>query len=161
MNVPFLQTATFTGLISTQNYGTSEDWYRAYLATRNFNRIQFISVPSTVVLNVSGYDTFVISVTGSTTVTYSNFETGKSINVYFVANHNGYLPHTFPSNTVFSELGKDNVIYSFDNYITRILLQNIGNNVINFSSIVKKPVSPYYNGNDEFAGIGLALLDLI
>jgi len=29
MNVPFLQNATFTGLISTKDYGTSESWYNA------------------------------------------------------------------------------------------------------------------------------------
>jgi hypothetical protein len=30
MNVPFLQDTTFTGLVSTKNYGTSEDWARTY-----------------------------------------------------------------------------------------------------------------------------------
>ena len=30
MNVPFLQDTTFTGLISTKNYGTSQDWSQAY-----------------------------------------------------------------------------------------------------------------------------------
>lgn len=30
MNVPFLQDSTFTGLVSTQSYGTSREWFRAY-----------------------------------------------------------------------------------------------------------------------------------
>jgi hypothetical protein len=30
MVVPFLQNSTFTGLVSTLNYGTSLNWYNAY-----------------------------------------------------------------------------------------------------------------------------------
>ena len=30
MNIPFVQNATFTGLISTQNYKTSQEWAQAY-----------------------------------------------------------------------------------------------------------------------------------
>lgn len=30
MNIPFLQDSTFTGLISTQNHKTSEEWAKAY-----------------------------------------------------------------------------------------------------------------------------------
>ena len=32
MNIPFVQDTTFSGVISTKNYGTSEDWYNAFTA---------------------------------------------------------------------------------------------------------------------------------
>jgi hypothetical protein len=33
MTVPFLQTSTFTGLVSTANNGTSVDWYTGFYRT--------------------------------------------------------------------------------------------------------------------------------
>jgi hypothetical protein len=242
MNVPFLQDTTFTGLISTKDYGTSADWYNATASVSSYqtlsinesayelsisdgntvslaflssvpgtgqimigatsstdgqeglvpkplsgdntkylrgdgtwqnvsvaSTVQYLQTSPTINLDIQEYDTFVINVTDSITFTYSNFPVGKSINVYLSANHNSYIPHTFPENTKFSELGDDNTIYSFNNYTTRILLQNIGPFVINFSSIVKNvsggtgptppPPPPYYYNNDGQLGIGIDLLD--
>jgi hypothetical protein len=124
--------------------------------------VQYLQTSPTINLDIQEYDTFVIVVTGSITFTYSNFPLGKSVNVYLSANHNSYIPHTFPENTKFSELGDDNIIYSFNNYTTRILLQNLGPVVINFSSITKNMPDelppPYYYGNGVL-GVGLDLID--
>lgn len=127
------------------------------------SNIQYIVGEPVINLNVSQYDTFVIGVTGSTTVTYSNFVAGKSINVYLSALHTGMVPHTFPENTIFAELGDGNIINSFEGYTTRILLQNIGNFVINFSSITKNPSSESGGGGSGsdgggVTGVGLDLL---
>lgn len=122
--------------------------------------IQYIENSNNIVLDVANYSTFVVNLTESATFAYSGFENGKSINIYLVANHAGHLPHTFPPNTVFAELGDDNVIYSFQDYTTRILLQDIGNYVYNFSSVARTPVNPYYYYNNPIAGIGIDLLDL-
>lgn len=117
------------------------------------SNIQYVYGEPVINLDVSLYDTFVIGVTGSTTVTYSNFVPGKSINVYLSALHTSYLPHTFPENTLFAELGDENIIYSFAGYTTRILLQNVGNFVINFSSITKN-LSSESGGGGEGSGSG-------
>lgn len=122
--------------------------------------IQYIENSNNIVLDVANYSTFVVNLTESATFTYSGFENGKTINVYLVANHAGHIPHTFPPNTVFAELGDDNVIYSFANFTTRLLLQDIGNYVYNFSSVVRTPINPYYYYNNPIAGIGIDLLDL-
>lgn len=132
------------------------------------SNIQYVYGEPVIDLDVSQYDTFVIGVTGSTTVTYSNFVAGKSINVYLSALHTGMVSHTFPENTIFAELGDENIINSFEGYTTRILLQNVGNFVINFSSITKNPSSegptppPYYYGNIDGGppGVGLDIIEL-
>lgn len=130
--------------------------------------IQYIENSNNIILDVANYSAFVVNLTESATFTYSGFENGKTINVYLAASHTGYLPHTFPLNTTFSELGDDNTIYSFEGYVTRLLLQNVGNQVINFSSItVKTPSSgySYYGGaggvsNDDPPGVGLDIIEL-
>jgi len=123
--------------------------------------VQYLQTSSTINLNIEEYDTFVVNVTDSITFTYSNFPLGKSINVYLSANHNNYISHTFPENTIFAELGDENTIYSFSGYTTRILLQNVGAFVINFSSISKNPSAPpYYYGGGDGGGIGIELLEL-
>jgi len=124
--------------------------------------IQFINGNGNVVLDIENYDTFCINTDVSNNFIYSGFEVGKSINVYISGSNTGYLPHAFPNNTVFSELGDGNIIYSFSGYATRILLQNIGGNVINFSSIVPVTASaPYYYDNELnlTVGVGTILLD--
>jgi hypothetical protein len=115
--------------------------------------VQYLQTSPTINLDIQEYDTFVVDVTDSITFTYSNFPVGKSINVYLSANHNSYIPHIFPENTKFSELGDDNTIYSFTGYTTRILLQNIGSFVINFSSVVKN-LSSGGGGGGEGSGSG-------
>jgi len=122
--------------------------------------IQYIENSNNIILDVANYSAFVVNLTESATFTYSGFENGKTINVYLIGNHTGHVPHTFPPNTVFAELGDDNIIYSFEDYTTRILLQDIGNYVYNFSSVARTPVNPYYYYNNPIAGIGIDLLDL-
>jgi hypothetical protein len=127
--------------------------------------IQYIENSNDIILDVTNYSTFVINITGSSIFSYSGFQNGKTINVYLGANHTGYLPHVFPANTTFSELGDNNVIYSFQGYVTRLLLQNIGNQVVNFSSIsVMTPLtgSYYYGTNtntDDPPGVGLDIIE--
>lgn len=125
------------------------------------SNIQYIEAGNSVLLNVNVYDTFMINLTGSSTFTYVGFDSGKTINVYLAADHEGHLPHTFPLNTTFSELGDNNTIYSFNGYVTRLLLQNVGNQVINFSSIAPKTSAiPYYNGNTtDPPGVGLDIIE--
>jgi len=103
--------------------------------------VQHIENSNNIVLDMSTYDTFRVTVTEPTTFTYENFKEGQSINIYLVAAHNGHVQHTFPTDTTFAELGDANTIYSFENYTTRILLQKIGEEVINFSSINITPDS--------------------
>ena len=129
------------------------------------SQIQYIENSNNIVLDVANYSTFVVNLTESATFTYSGFENGKTINVYLAASHTGYLAHTFPLNTTFSELGDDNTIYSFEGYVTRLLLQNVGNQVINFSSITVKTPSSCYSyygsvGNDDPPGVGLDIIEL-
>jgi hypothetical protein len=124
--------------------------------------IQFINGSGNVVLDVENYSTFCINTAVSNNFVYSGFNVGQSINVYISGSNTGYLPHAFPENTVFSELGDGNIIYSFSGYATRILLQNVGGSVINFSSIVPVTVSaPYYYDNELnlTVGVGTILLD--
>jgi hypothetical protein len=102
-------------------------------------RIQYIQNSTNVTLNCETYDTFVVQVSEPTAFTYANFQEGQSINIYLVSDHNGHVQHTFPTNTTFAELGDANIIYSFENYTTRILLQKIGEEIINFSSINLTP----------------------
>lgn len=165
------------GLVPQPLSGDSTKYLRGDGTWQNIevpvSNIQYIVGEPIIDLDVSQYDTFVIGVTGSTTVTYSNFVPGKSINVYLSALHISYVPHTFPENTLFAELGDENIIYSFAGYTTRILLQNTGNFIINFSSVVKNLTqggeggsgsgegsgSGYY-GVGGGVGIGLDLLDL-
>jgi hypothetical protein len=129
------------------------------------SRIQYIENSNNINLDVSNYSTFVINITGSSIFSYSGFQNGKTINVYLGANHTGYLPHVFPANTTFSELGDNNVIYSFQGYVTRLLLQNIGDQVVNFSSIsAMTPLtgSYYYGTNtntDDPPGVGLDIIE--
>lgn len=135
--------------------------------------IQYIENSNNITLDVANYSTFVVNLTESATFTYSGFENGKSINVYLIGNHTGHVPHTFPLNTVFAELGDDNIIYSFEDYTTRILLQDMGDYVYNFSSVVRTPSGiippppppppPYYYGNSDInnpPGVGLDIVEL-
>jgi hypothetical protein len=135
------------------------------------SQIQYIENSNNITLDVANYSAFVVNLTESATFTYSGFENGKTINVYLAASHTGHLPHTFPLNTTFSELGDDNTIYSFEDYTTRILLQDMGDYVYNFSSVVKTPSGlippppppPYYYGNSDInnpPGVGLDIVEL-
>ena len=131
--------------------------------TLQLAEIQYIENSNDITLDVSNYSTFVVNLTESATFAYSGFENGKSINVYLVANHTGHLPHIFPPNTVFAELGDENIIYSFEDYTTRILLQDIGNYVYNFSSVAKTPFMPYVTNNDSDdggVGIGVDIIEM-
>jgi hypothetical protein len=130
-------------------------------ADPTISTIQYIENQNNVTLDIKNYDTFLIKAADSLTVFYANFAIGKNINVYLIADHQGHVAHTFPSNTVFAELGDENIIYSFEGYTTRILLQNIGDNVINFSSVSVTPPSNYfYNYNNQgVVGIGINLID--
>lgn len=118
--------------------------------------VQYIQNSNNITLDVSTYDTFVVTVTEATTFSYSNFSEGKMINIYLVADHAGHIQHTFPDNTTFSELGDANTIYSFENYTTRILLQNIGDEIINFSSI---NITPDGLGETTFAAYHVMTID--
>jgi len=47
MTVPFLQDSTFTGLISTQNYGTSREWFDAFNTLSLFIETSSINIQNT------------------------------------------------------------------------------------------------------------------
>jgi hypothetical protein len=80
--------------------------------------------------------------------------------VYLDANHSGQILHTFPVETYFAELGDNNTIYSFEGYTTRVMLQNIGSRVMNFSEIIPLAGSYYYYyGSGGGEGIGLDIID--
>jgi len=66
------------------------------------SKIQYIENSNNITLDVANYSTFVVNLTESATFTYSGFENGKSINVYLIGNHTGYISHTFPAGTVFA-----------------------------------------------------------
>lgn len=126
------------GFVPQATTGDANKFLRAdgtWQTVQNIGAIQYIENSTEVELDCETYDTFVVTVVDPVTFTYANFQEGKSINVYLVAAHNGHVQHTFPTNTTFAELGDANTIYSFENYTTRILLQKIGEEVINFSSI--------------------------
>jgi hypothetical protein len=117
--------------------------------------VQTFTGGNTIELNCSEYNVFVCRVDQPVTFTFANFPAGRSINVYLEALHQGNVLHTFPVETYFAELGTNNSVYSFEGYVTRLLLQNTGDRIFNFGEIISLG-SYYYYGGD---GIGTELLD--
>jgi hypothetical protein len=121
--------------------------------------VQTIAGETEVILDASLYNAFVVDATEPITFSFENFPEGRIINVYLDANHSGQILHTFPVETYFAELGDNNTIYSFEGYTTRVMLQNIGSRVMNFSEIIPLASSYYYYGSGGGEGIGLDIID--
>lgn len=82
--VPKVSTTKFTlnpstGLISTGNYGSSADWYNAYLNIPNLT-VQALS-GTTVSWNCANGSNATLTLSGTTTITLSNVITGSSGNI--------------------------------------------------------------------------------
>jgi hypothetical protein len=86
MNIPFLQDTTFTGLISTKNHGTSQDWYNTVQALASAGNIQTLTyIPSSYNLSISNGNTVNLS----------------SINSTFAANSGTYATTSYVNSNFF------------------------------------------------------------
>jgi len=87
-------------------------------------------------LNADLFSTFVKQITGPNAFTYSNFTSGRSITLYLSAGHLNFSRHYFPQTTFISQAGDGNTVYTFQNYITKIVLQNIGTQYIGTTDLI-------------------------
>lgn len=87
-------------------------------------------------LNTDSFTTFVKLITAPNAFTFTNFTSGKTITLYLCAEHSNFSRHYFPQTTYISEAGEGNTVYTFQNYITKVTLQNIGTQFIGTTDII-------------------------
>lgn len=87
-------------------------------------------------LNTDLFTTFVKLITAPNTFTFTNFTSGKTITLYLCAGHLNFSRHYFPQTTYISEAGEGNTVYTFENYITKVTLQNVGTQFIGTTDII-------------------------
>jgi hypothetical protein len=88
------------------------------------------------VLDARNYTTFLKSVTSSNNFTFFDFTPGKIIILYLSANHLDYVRHYFPQPTYLNKVGEGNIVFTFNNYITKIVIQNTGNAYIGSTEMI-------------------------
>ena len=87
-------------------------------------------------LNAELFSTFIKQITGSNAFTYSDFTSGRTVILYLCASHLNFSRHYFPQTTYISDAGEGNVVYTFENHITKVTLQNIGTQFIGTTDII-------------------------
>jgi len=87
-------------------------------------------------LNAELFSTFVKQITGPNVFTYSDFTSGRTVTLYLCASHLNFSRHYFPQTTYISDAGEGNVVYTFENHITKVTLQNIGTQFIGTTDII-------------------------
>ena len=87
-------------------------------------------------LNTDSFTTFVKLITAPNAFTFTNFTSGKTITLYLCAGHLNFSRHYFPQTTYISEAGEGNTVYTFENYITKLTLQNVGTQFIGTTDII-------------------------
>lgn len=88
-------------------------------------------------LDAKNYSAFVKTVTGSNNFTFTNFTSGKTITLYLSANHPNYARHYLPSTTFLNKAGDGNTIYTFNNHITKAIIQNTGNEYVGTANAIQ------------------------
>lgn len=91
-------------------------------------------------LDARSFGMFVKTVSSGQTFTYSNFISGQTITIYLSANHDGYFYHYFPNNTRLSKAGEGNAAITFNGTITRVTIQNIGNQFVGIANVVSTDI---------------------
>ena len=149
---------TVTGNISASNIiyagiGNSSQWDATYTTVSSNSAswvaggdsiltIKFLSNPETF-LELSANNTFIKTVTGSNTFTFSNFTSGKTLTLFLTANHTQPIRHYFPQPTYFDQLGEGNTVYTFNDNVTKITIQNIGTQYIGTATLIPLTTAQY------------------
>jgi len=79
MNIPFLQDATFTGVISTKDYGTSENWKEVYTLVQEESGSWIPNIQS-LTYTPSSYN---LAISDSNSVNLSSIIVSPSANAIF------------------------------------------------------------------------------
>lgn len=107
---------------------------------------------SEVELDAGVYSAFVKSVTGSNSFTFTNFTSGKTITLYLSANHPNYARHYLPSTTFLNKAGDGNTVFTFNNHVTKAIIQNTGSQYVGTANAIQ------YNVVQVIAPLGDSIL---
>lgn len=91
-------------------------------------------------LSANSFSSFFKTVTGSNNFTFSDFASGISITLYLSANHIGYFRHYIPQTSFIGNAGEGNTFFTFENKITKLTLQNVGDYYVGLADPVSYDV---------------------
>lgn len=170
VNVPFLQTATFTGLVSTDNYLTSQEWSDAYNISTTYQTSSGNFVSTTSLNEISG---LLLPVTqyqetsGNWQNTYTNVQSNSSNwNIaYNIATFYSQNSAILIEQTTFSTLTslklnnqlKPGQLYQINDF--QLMWWNLGQNFIQvLSSTIIEPLIVQAITSDKIAAEALSVL---